>query len=84
MVSVTTEQRHFSVYISVYVSFIHRLSRKRLQLKMKRKILGVLLHIHFFVPVDYTFIKFVSKPKGAAPGKVVYTNQKTIYVAPKK
>jgi len=34
------------------------------------------------VPVDYTFIKFVSKPKSAAPGKVVYTNQKTVYVRP--
>lgn len=36
------------------------------------------------VPVDYTFIKYVSKPKGAALGKVIYTNQKTIYVAPKE
>lgn len=36
------------------------------------------------VPVDYTFIKFVSKPKGAPLGKVIYTNQKTIYVAPLK
>ncbi|MCL2797741.1 MAG: NFACT family protein, partial [Firmicutes bacterium] len=36
------------------------------------------------VPVDYTFIKFVSKPKSAAPGKVVYTNQRTVYVNPMK
>jgi hypothetical protein len=32
------------------------------------------------VPVDYTFIKYVSKPSGSPPGKVVYTNQKTVYV----
>ena len=36
------------------------------------------------VPVDYTFIKFVSKPKSAAPGKVVYTNQRTVYITPGK
>lgn len=34
------------------------------------------------IPVDYTFIKFVSKPKGATAGKVIYTNQKTIWVKP--
>ena len=36
------------------------------------------------IPVDYTYIKFVSKPKSAAPGKVVYTNQRTVYVTPNK
>jgi|GEM_PF-801901 len=36
------------------------------------------------VPIDYTFIKFVSKPKAAAPGKVVYINQKTLYVNPER
>lgn len=35
------------------------------------------------VPVDYTLIKYVNKPKGAPPGKVVYTNQHTVYVTPK-
>ncbi|PID82988.1 MAG: hypothetical protein CSB15_00500 [Clostridiales bacterium] len=34
------------------------------------------------VPVDYTKIKNVTKPKGAKPGKVIYINQKTIYVTP--
>lgn len=34
------------------------------------------------VPVDYTQIRFVRKPRGAAPGYVIYTNQKTIYVDP--
>lgn len=34
------------------------------------------------VPVDYTLRKYVSKPKGAKPGYVIYTNQKTIYVNP--
>ena len=32
------------------------------------------------IPVDYTLIKFVKKPSGSKPGKVIYTNQKTIYV----
>ena len=35
------------------------------------------------VPVDYTLKKFVSKPKGSPPGKVIYTDYKTIYVTPK-
>ncbi len=35
------------------------------------------------VPVDYTLKKFVSKPKGSPPGKMVYTDYKTIYVTPK-
>ncbi len=36
------------------------------------------------VPVDYTLIKFVKKPSGAAPGKVIYTNQQTVNVTPRK
>ena len=35
------------------------------------------------VPVDYTLIKFVSKPNGAKPGMVIFTNNKTMYVTPK-
>ena len=35
------------------------------------------------VPVDYTLVKFVSKPSGAKPGKVIYVNNKTVYVTPK-
>lgn len=35
------------------------------------------------VPVDYTIIKRVNKPQGAKPGKVIYTEQKTVYVTPK-
>ncbi|MCL2062005.1 MAG: NFACT family protein [Firmicutes bacterium] len=34
------------------------------------------------IAVDYTFIKFVFKQKGAPPGKVVYKEQKTVYVTP--
>ena len=34
------------------------------------------------VPVDYTQIKNVKKPKGAVPGYVIYKNNKTIYVTP--
>lgn len=34
------------------------------------------------VPVDYTQIRFVRKPRGSAPGYVTYKNQKTIYVNP--
>ena len=33
------------------------------------------------VPVDYTLRKFVKKPGGAAPGFVIYTNQKTLMVS---
>ena len=36
------------------------------------------------VPVDYTQRKYVKKPSGARPGKVVYTSQKTVYVTPEK
>ena len=34
------------------------------------------------VPVDYTLVKYVSKPNGAKPGMVIYTHNKTIYVTP--
>ena len=34
------------------------------------------------VPVDYTLVKYVKKPSGAAPGKVIYTNQTTVYINP--
>ena len=34
------------------------------------------------VPVDYTFIKNVKKPKGAKPGMVIYEGYNTIYVTP--
>jgi len=32
--------------------------------------------------VDYTQIRHVRKPRGSAPGYVIYTNQKTLYVDP--
>lgn len=35
------------------------------------------------VPVDYTLIRYVSKPQGAPPGRVIYTDQHTLYVNPK-
>lgn len=34
------------------------------------------------VPVDYTLIRRVSKPQGSKPGKVIYTEQRTLYVTP--
>ena len=34
------------------------------------------------VPVDYTYVKYVKKPSGAAPGMVIYTNNQTINVKP--
>lgn len=34
------------------------------------------------VPVDYTKVRYVSKPQGAKPGMVIYVNQKTLYVSP--
>ncbi len=34
------------------------------------------------VPVDYTAVKNVWKPSGAAPGMVLYKGQKTVYVTP--
>lgn len=36
------------------------------------------------VPVDYTTADQVKKPSGARPGFVIYFNQKTVYVEPKK
>ena len=36
------------------------------------------------VPVDYTLVKYVKKPAGSAPGKVIYTNQQTVNVTPQK
>lgn len=32
------------------------------------------------IPVDYTMLKFVKKPSGALPGKVIYTDYRTIMV----
>jgi len=34
------------------------------------------------VPVDYTLRKHVRRPRGAAPGTVLYRNEKTLYVEP--
>jgi predicted ribosome quality control (RQC) complex YloA/Tae2 family protein len=34
------------------------------------------------VPVDYTQIRYVTKPHGAASGYVIYKNQKTLFVTP--
>ncbi|MDY0408124.1 NFACT family protein [Virgibacillus soli] len=36
------------------------------------------------VPVDYTKVRHVQKPKGAKPGFVIYTNQKTVFVTPEQ
>jgi len=36
------------------------------------------------VPVDYTWAKYVVKPKGSNPGFVTYTHEKTLYVKPDK
>ena len=36
------------------------------------------------VPVDYTRIKYVKKPRGAKPGMVIYEREKTIQAAPKR
>ena len=36
------------------------------------------------VPVDYTPVKYVKKPRGAQAGMVIYTNNKTLYVTPLK
>lgn len=35
------------------------------------------------VPVDYTLVKYVSKPSGSKPGMVIYVNNRTVYVTPK-
>jgi len=34
------------------------------------------------VPVDYTPVKFVSKPSGSKPGMVIYSTNQTLYVTP--
>ena len=34
------------------------------------------------VPVDYTRVKYVNKPRGAKPGMVIYTDYKTMHVTP--
>lgn len=34
------------------------------------------------VPVDYTLRKYVRKPKGAVAGRVIYQNERTIYITP--
>ena len=34
------------------------------------------------VPVDYTQIRYVTKPHGSPPGYVIYKNQKTVFVTP--
>ncbi|KQC06707.1 MAG: hypothetical protein APR54_06895 [Candidatus Cloacimonas sp. SDB] len=34
------------------------------------------------VPVDYTQIRYVRKPRKSPPGYVIYSNQKTLYVDP--
>ena len=36
------------------------------------------------VAVDAAMVKFVKKPRGARPGKVIYTDQKTILAEPRK
>lgn len=36
------------------------------------------------VPVDYTRVNQVKKPAGALPGKVIYFQQKTLFVTPSK
>ena len=35
-----------------------------------------------YVPVDYTWFRYVIKPKGTASGFVTYTHEKTLYVEP--
>ena len=35
------------------------------------------------VPVDFTRIRYVSKPQGSKPGMVIYVNQQTMFVEPK-
>lgn len=32
------------------------------------------------IPVDYTLRRYVRKPRGAAPGRVIYEREKTLYV----
>ncbi len=35
-----------------------------------------------YVPVDYTWFRYVVKPKGTAAGFVTYTHEKTLYIEP--
>jgi predicted ribosome quality control (RQC) complex YloA/Tae2 family protein len=35
-------------------------------------------------PVDYTFVKYVRKMKDGAPGSVIFTGNKTVFVEPRK
>lgn len=35
-----------------------------------------------YAPVDYTWARYVVKPKGSAPGFVTYTREKTLFVEP--
>ena len=34
------------------------------------------------VPVDYTQVRYVSKPQGAKPGMVIYVHYQTLFVTP--
>ena len=34
------------------------------------------------VPVDYTPVRFVKKPQGSPPGRVIYSTSQTAYVTP--
>ena len=36
------------------------------------------------VPVDYTEVRYVKKPNGAKPGMVIFTDNRTVYVTPKR
>jgi predicted ribosome quality control (RQC) complex YloA/Tae2 family protein len=36
------------------------------------------------VPVDYTLVRYVKKPAGAKPGRVIFTHNKTIFIDPLK
>ena len=36
------------------------------------------------VPVDYTKVRYVKKPNGAKPGMVIFTDNHTVYVEPKR
>jgi len=36
------------------------------------------------VPIDYTRRKYVKKPAGSPPGKVIYTHQKTAFITPEE
>ena len=36
------------------------------------------------VPVDYTFRRHVRKPRGSAPGRVVYSRERTLHVEPSR